>query len=138
MPRVLLYAVPSLTRVAFLLMATLGCVQGQTAGYVIETIAGIGRPTGNNGPATAALLNTPAGIAIDRSGNVFFAEESAHRVRKIDAAGKSRPLRAPESEIIRAMAALPFAPVCSPLPRWRWTYREMFTSPISPQIRFEK
>jgi len=88
MPRVLLYAVPPLTRVALLLTATLATVQGQTAGYVIETIAGIGRPTGDNGPATAALLNTPAGIAIDRAGNVFFTEESAHRVRKIDAAGK--------------------------------------------------
>ncbi len=88
MPRVLLYAVPSLTRVALLLTATLGTVQGQTAGYVIDTIAGIGRFTGDNGPATSALLNYPAGITIDRAGNVFFCEEDAHRVRKIDPTGK--------------------------------------------------
>ena len=39
--------------------------------------------TGDNGPATAALLNTPYGLSVDSSGNIFFADSYNHRIRKI-------------------------------------------------------
>ncbi len=54
---------------------------------VISTIAGTGTASysGDGGAATAATINTPTGIAIDSSGNVYFAEYCNHRVRKITA-----------------------------------------------------
>lgn len=55
----------------------------------IRTIAGSGNPTGgfsgDNGPATAAILNGPFALAIDKTGNVIFADGYNHVVRKINA-----------------------------------------------------
>jgi hypothetical protein len=59
-----------------------------TAG-IITTIAGNGPnmgSTGNNGPATAAYLAAPRGIAFDKAGNLFVAEELT-LVRRISTAG---------------------------------------------------
>ncbi len=54
---------------------------------VISTIAGTGTASysGDNGQATSAAINTPTGIVIDFSGNVFFNDFFNHRVRKITA-----------------------------------------------------
>ncbi len=54
---------------------------------VISTIAGTGAASfsGDGGQATSATVNTPGGIAIDTSGNVYFNDYSNHRVRKITA-----------------------------------------------------
>ncbi|MFI4948374.1 MAG: hypothetical protein ACHQC9_06200 [Alphaproteobacteria bacterium] len=55
---------------------------------VISTVAGNGEKgySGDDGPATAAALNEPYGIAIDRGGNIFLADRLNRRVRRIDAA----------------------------------------------------
>ena len=54
----------------------------------ITTIAGIATLTGgfsgNNGPATAAELNMPAGVTIDRDGNLYIADTNNYRVRKVE------------------------------------------------------
>jgi sugar lactone lactonase YvrE len=52
---------------------------------VISTIAGTGTAShsGDNGQATSATMNHPAGIAIDSSGNVYFSDCYNNRVRKI-------------------------------------------------------
>ncbi len=52
---------------------------------VISTIAGTGTGSysGDGGQATSATINLPTGIAIDNSGNVYFAEYNNNRVRKI-------------------------------------------------------
>ena len=52
---------------------------------IISTIAGngTGGTTGDGGPATAAEVSTPAGIAIDNLGNVYFPSQGGMRVRKI-------------------------------------------------------
>jgi hypothetical protein len=57
-------------------------------GGIISTIAGNGTPgySGDGGPATAALLKAPIGIAADPAGNVYVAE-SNHTIRKINTAG---------------------------------------------------
>ena len=54
---------------------------------VISTIAGTGTLgfSGDGGPATAARLRSPSGVAKDADGNVYIADRSNHRIRKVDA-----------------------------------------------------
>ena len=55
----------------------------------LTTVAGNGNQgfSGDGGPATAAALSSPAGIAADASGNLFFAELGNVRIRKVSANG---------------------------------------------------
>jgi hypothetical protein len=55
----------------------------------IITIAGNGTwgYGGDGGPALNANFNIPSGVAADSSGNVFIADTSNHRVRKVDIFG---------------------------------------------------
>ncbi len=48
---------------------------------------GAGARTGDNGPATAAGLGAPAGLAIDSAGNLFVSQSGVHVVRRISASG---------------------------------------------------
>ena len=52
---------------------------------VITTVAGNGIAgfSGDNGPATTAQLNYPDGLAMDSAGNLYIADSSNHRVRKV-------------------------------------------------------
>ena len=52
---------------------------------IITTIAGTGVAGygGDGGPATAAQINLPYGLAVDLSGNVYFADLGNNRVRRI-------------------------------------------------------
>ncbi|HEY9898945.1 MAG TPA: IPT/TIG domain-containing protein [Pantanalinema sp.] len=43
--------------------------------------------SGDGGLATAAQLNDPWGLALDSAGNLYIADTSNHRIRKVDAAG---------------------------------------------------
>jgi sugar lactone lactonase YvrE len=53
---------------------------------IITTVAGNGQNgfSGDGGPATAATLNFPAGIAVDPKGDFFFADGGT-RIRRVDA-----------------------------------------------------
>jgi sugar lactone lactonase YvrE len=55
----------------------------------ISTLIGDGSfaSGGDGGPASAAQVNDPQGIAIDAAGNIYVSEYGANRVRRIDPAG---------------------------------------------------
>jgi sugar lactone lactonase YvrE len=57
---------------------------------IINTVAGRGKPAdglGDGGPATQALLKSPAGVAVDAAGNVFISDFTTHRVRRVSPTG---------------------------------------------------
>src|SRR5207249_4311136 len=71
-----------------------------TSGGTISTYAGTGTPPssfcgaiamggfpGDRGPATAAHLNEPVGVALDPAGNLYIAERDNHRIRKVTPGG---------------------------------------------------
>ena len=53
---------------------------------VITTVAGNGQRglSGDSGPATAASLNAPDGLAFDADDNLYIADSGNHRIRKIE------------------------------------------------------
>src|SRR5439155_1658368 len=71
-----------------------------TPGGTISTYAGTGTPpssfwgaivvggfSGDGGPATAAQLNAPVGVALDPAGNLYIADRDNHRIRKVTPGG---------------------------------------------------
>jgi uncharacterized protein (TIGR03437 family) len=60
-----------------------------TTNGLIQTVAGTGVAgfSGDGGPANAALLNQPYGLAFDSSGNLYIADLGNARVRKIGTDG---------------------------------------------------
>lgn len=57
----------------------------------MTTVAGIGAAgfSGDGGPAISASLHDPSGIAVDSAGNVFIADASNNRIRRVSMAGAS-------------------------------------------------
>jgi sugar lactone lactonase YvrE len=55
----------------------------------ISTVAGNGSSgySGDGGPATSASLYNPSGVAIDRLGNIYIADTSNNRIRRVDSSG---------------------------------------------------
>jgi sugar lactone lactonase YvrE len=56
---------------------------------IITSVAGNGKAgfAGDGGAATAAQLNYPVGLALDASGNIFIADRSNNRIRKVNSSG---------------------------------------------------
>src|SRR5262249_47608383 len=61
-----------------------------TAGGTITTIIGTGSAgfSGDGGPASAAQLSGPGGVAVDSSGNLYIADSINTRIRKVTTDGK--------------------------------------------------
>jgi hypothetical protein len=62
-----------------------GRIREVTRGGVISTVAGNGTLgfSGDGGPAILAQLYNPTGVAVDTAGNLFIADRSNNRVRKV-------------------------------------------------------
>jgi len=58
-----------------------------TPAGVVSTFAGSGTAGANNGQGTSASFNFPSGIAIDKSGNLYVAEQGSGLIRKITPQG---------------------------------------------------
>ena len=56
---------------------------------LISTVVGNGQPgfSGDGGSATAATISQPAGLAFDTAGNLYFSDQGARRVRRVNPAG---------------------------------------------------
>ena len=80
-------------------------------GGLITTVAGTGGPsdyTGDLGPATAAKLNSPYGVTLDASGNLYIADTNNHVIRLVPKTRKSTPPSPKAPKIPKA----PKAPKC--------------------------
>ena len=76
-------------KICFFLLFLLACKQVSAQSGIIHTICGNGTAgfSGDGGPASAAQVNMPYGIALDKYGNIYFSDQYNNRVRKIDTAG---------------------------------------------------
>jgi len=88
-----LYVAVSGPRPAVLVMnlgKTPNTTLGVTVGPGATGIVAGGQPAGfrgDGGPAREAALSGPAGLGADSNGNLFFADQGNHRVRRVDDAG---------------------------------------------------
>ena len=81
----------------YVVRATRGTWTGSNSGEAasnlcsgsVNAVAGNGTAgfSGDGGSATAAQLNTPSGVAVDGSGNVYIADKANSRVRKVTPSG---------------------------------------------------
>jgi uncharacterized protein (TIGR03437 family) len=69
-------------------------VRMMNTGGIVSTIAGTGTPggTGNFGPAVDAQLSYPAGLALDRAGDLYIADFGNATVRMVNTAGTMIPV----------------------------------------------
>jgi streptogramin lyase len=63
------------------------CIRKITSTGVVTTFAGSGTATFLDGTGTSAGFNAPANVAIDTLGNVYVADQTNNRIRKITSAG---------------------------------------------------
>jgi Fibronectin type III domain/NHL repeat len=90
---------------------------------IITTVAGTGvrGSSGDGGQATLAQLNFPAGVALDRAGNLFIADSGNNKIRKVDpsgvittVAGSSAPTGGDGGPALNAGLSAPFAVAIGP------------------------
>jgi sugar lactone lactonase YvrE len=66
-----------------------GAVRKVDGNGIITTVAGTGTPgfSGDGGPATAARLHSPEGLAWDAEGNLYISDNHNNRIRRVDTSG---------------------------------------------------
>jgi trimeric autotransporter adhesin len=96
------------------------CIRRVDANGVIATVAGVCESpgySGDGGPARAAKLNLPHGVAVDAAGNLYIADTANNRLRKVTpdgtistVAGNGSPAPVPADQLLYSAPA----PVSSP------------------------
>ena len=67
---------------------TIGVLKIDSSGFISILVSATGNPgTGDGGQAASATLNTPISVALDQAGNLFVADSSDSKIRKIDTTG---------------------------------------------------
>ncbi len=67
-------------------LTAVSAASAQVFPYVLKTVAG-SSPTGDGGPATAALLQSPQAVAVDSTGQIYIAQGSTGGIRRVDRNG---------------------------------------------------
>ncbi|HRG47185.1 MAG TPA: kelch repeat-containing protein [Leptospiraceae bacterium] len=65
----------------------LGCSDPTKTTVTVSTFAGSGITGSTDATGTAASFNLPSGVTVDSSGNLFVADRSSNKIRKITSAG---------------------------------------------------
>ena len=68
------------------------CIRKVNSAGIISTVAGTGTAnsigqggySGDGGAATSAMLNLPTAVAVDAAGNLYIADSSNYRIRRVD------------------------------------------------------
>lgn len=81
-------------RWVFFIFVSLLILRGEFTGwssteFIIQTVAGTGDAgfSGDGGPATKAMLNDPAAVAVSACGTLYIADVRNNRIRQVDATG---------------------------------------------------
>jgi len=75
--------------------------------WLVTTVAGRAGVTGtNDGAGSAAQFNDPAGVAVDRAGNVFVVDQHNHTIRQLSAV----PARTKARRFVRAVTTIGGSP----------------------------
>ncbi len=77
------------------------CVRKIDTDGIINTFAGFcnffhAGNEGDGGPATSASLETPRGVAVDQTNNLYISDFTSHRIRKVNADGIISTLTNPD------------------------------------------
>ncbi len=59
--------------------------ESSTSSLIIDTVAGTG--SGDGGAATSGMLNSPHGVKVDSSGNMYIADYLNQKIRKVTSTG---------------------------------------------------
>ncbi len=101
---------------------------------IITTIAGNASGmtgfSGDGGPATSAVFNTPIDVAVDGAGNIYIADSNNNRVRKINTSGIITTVAVAMVPSDFRETANPPPPPASVPPASRWTALGIFISPM--------
>jgi hypothetical protein len=93
-------------------------VRRVSSGGTISTTAGTGTAgySGDGGPGSSARLDMPGDVVTDAAGNIYIADFSNSRVRRVSTGGPSRRTPAPAPPATAATAG-PRSPPGCPAPR---------------------
>lgn len=91
---------------------------------IISTVAGTGVAafTGDGGPATAAQLNHPAGVAFDSCNNLYIADVRNYRIRKVTFHPLCGVADTPSLSMPQPAAAMHSEPYVYPMPAGNEVY----------------